>query len=109
MSKKRRTKKEKITASVRHDFSSVLITPRISNDSGERGEQKQSFEIKLSNIAPSQKSQNTSPVTSYSRSHAYVLGDIRKTVNITAVLLALNVAIYFLLKLKFVNIPGIGF
>lgn len=104
MSKKRKTKKQKIAASVRHNYSEVFSLPKVEHTP--EG-------IRIANISagsviehtPEQKYQPASSKHSYT----YVAHDVKNTINITTALIALNVIIYFILKLKVVNIPGIGF
>lgn len=93
MSKKRQTRKQKVQASTRHDFTNVLTFG---------GQQIQIAAIPT----PSHNSPQSTYVT---HDYSYVAKDVRKTVLITSVLLGLNIAIFFLLKLSIITIPGIVF
>ena len=93
MSKKRRTRKEKMAAVTRHDFGSILVAPQVN-------------EIKIETpIAEEVKTQTRIDV----RSYAYVVNDIRNTLTITLILIAANIAIFAFLKLKLINLFGIVF
>ncbi|HVZ67127.1 MAG TPA: hypothetical protein VG917_02595 [Patescibacteria group bacterium] len=91
MSKKRKTKKEKITAATRQNFSQVLSAPSISLD--------------LSLPKSPAPARITPPVQNYS----YVLTDVRKTLFITFVLIILDLVIYFFLKQKIISFFGLVF
>lgn len=99
MSKKRKTRKEKMKAAARHDFSNIL-TLKIPVEI--------KTELKTESVRETEIVERKVPAQS-GRSYTYVSRDIRNTLNITSALIALNVIIYFILKLKFINIPGIGF
>ncbi|HVT01339.1 MAG TPA: hypothetical protein VHE53_03860 [Patescibacteria group bacterium] len=92
MSKKRQTKKQKIAASTRQNFSQVLSAPSISLD------------LKLTPIQREIPIQNT-PTQDYS----YVIADVRKTLLITSLLIILDLVIYFLLKQKIISFFGLTF
>jgi hypothetical protein len=96
MSSKRRTRKQKVTASARHNFSQILTV----------GNQQVRIAV------PSQNAEDQTPNRSthfQTVSHAYVATDVRKTLTITTVLIALDIILYFILKLSIVNFPGINF
>ncbi len=94
MSKKRKTKKQKIQASTRHDYANVLT-----------------FANQQIQLAPVDITSSIKPTASYATvtDYSYVAADVRKTIFITIALLALNIAIYFILKLAIITIPGIVF
>ena len=93
MSKKRRTRKEKMAAATRHDFGSILVAPQVN-------------EIKIETpIAQVLKTQTRIDV----RSYTYVASDIRNTLTITLILIVANIAIFAFLKLKLINLFGIVF
>ena len=94
MSKKRKTKKEKIAAASRQ---TVL---KIQNSSEEFSH--------VSIMVPEYKETETQrPHTSHN--YSYVVKDIRKTLMITLFLIALDIAIFFILKLGIVKIADIAF
>ncbi len=93
MSKKRRTRKEKMAAVARRDFGSILVSPQVN-------------EIKIETpIAQVLKTQTRIDV----RSYTYVASDIRNTLTITLILIVANIAIFAFLKLKLINLFGIVF
>jgi hypothetical protein len=95
MARNRRTKKQKIAASVRQ-------TPLVITTSGGQ------THISVNSVSDS--STVSTPSHNFSTpSHTYVARDIRYTLAVTTLLVLADLAIYFLLKLRFVNIPGIGF
>lgn len=97
MSKKRRTRKEKMVAVTRHNFRNVLVTPQVNEIKNE---------IKIETlIAKEVKTQTHTDI----RSYAYVAGDIRNTLLITLILIAADIAIFAFLKLKLINLFGIMF
>lgn len=98
MGKKRKTKKEKLIASSRHDFSTVLtITPG----------QEIKHQIKIN--AHANLIQDIQPKRPYvSHSYTYVAKDVRNTLFIIAALVTLNLIIFFLLKSKIVSL-GLSF
>jgi hypothetical protein len=91
MSKKRRTKKEKLTAAARHEFLSVNIEP-----------------IKLPTSHPKE---DIAPlrVNKSINSYTYVVKDVRRTLFVTSVIILINVLFFFILKLRFVSFPGVEF
>ena len=93
MSKKRQTKKQKVQASTRHDFTNVLTFG---------GQQIQIAAIPTS-------INNQPPAIPAIHNYSYVTADVKKTIFITSILLGLNIAIFFLLKLAIITIPGIVF
>lgn len=92
MSKKRRTRQEKIEAQSRQDFSQVF---RVS-------------EIKLPQLeVPEEAKINIHNQVSIN--HTHVVKDVKSTLFITSILMVLNVIIFFILKLNIVNILGVRF
>jgi hypothetical protein len=94
MSKKRRTKKEKIRASERHEPLNTVSLPEIKET--------------LSVIEKKEKPQEA-PQSHPSHNYSYVVHDARNTLFITFILIFLNIVLYFILKTKIVMIPGVGF
>jgi hypothetical protein len=93
MTKKRRTKFEKIRANRRQELSEFSITSLAPTEV----------------ITPkSPEIQSTSHV-SEAKSYSYVMLDIKKTMIIISALVTLNAILYLFLKLRFINIPGLGF
>lgn len=98
MSKKRKTKKQKVLAATRQDFSSAITFRNPSEDKQEiRIEIPQSFSA-TENV-PLKKHNN----------YSYVAADMRKTLAITALLVPINIVFYFILKAKIINFSGILF
>ena len=96
MSKNRRTKKQKIEAQSRH-------IPLVVSTSGQA-------HFRVQTAAPERPTHTTTATSNFSvPSHAHVIHDARNTLTITTILIAFDLVIYFLLKLRFINIPGIGF
>jgi hypothetical protein len=95
MSKKRRTRKQKVIASTRQ-------TPLVI--STHSGETQFTIEAPIA-VSEPRKASTALAVPSYS----YVLHDAQKTLVITAVLVVIDLVIFYTLKLKILNIPGIGF
>lgn len=95
MSKKRRTRKEKIAASQKQDFSNVfsVLTP---------SSLKIETSVRSGSVGPQ-------AVSRLQHDYSYVLSDIRKTSSIIFGLAILNIAIFALLKLNIVNLFGIVF
>ena len=96
MSKKRRTKKEKLTASESRIFREV---PQVSLPS-------QTISLVQGHAAVSTMQ---SPSKTPTRSYTYVIKDVRNTLAITSVIIAFNIALFMVLKLKLVNLFGIVF
>ena len=95
---KRRTKKQKVAASTRHNFESVLTI---------RSEGSQTrFTLPTAQTSPTEV--KTAPRVIV-HSYAYVLHDAKNTLIITVLLVALDIAIYSFLKLRLLSIPGVGF
>jgi hypothetical protein len=91
MSKKRRTKKEKMNAAARHDLSGL---------------------IRLETVKEAASGVLEKPAVHTPRSstnYTYVITGVRKTLTITSIIVFINVVFFLLLKLKLVNIFGIGF
>lgn len=98
MANKRRTKQEKIRSAARRSQAPMFTASTTST--------QPTFTI---NTAPISTNIRSDVLRAPVNSHAYVAPEIRKTLFITTTLVALDLALYFLLKLKFVTIPGIGF
>lgn len=92
MTKKRRTRREKIIASSRRDFSGILLDQNL---------------IESATHATIEKTQ--SAIVLNERNYSYVSLDIKKTLIITSLLTALNIIFYLTLKFKYIIIPGVGF
>jgi hypothetical protein len=90
MSKKRKTKKEKIIAAGRHDFLSIVSAPEIPEIIDSHSP-KEDFLRKSSG------------------SYTHVINDVRKTFSIITSIIILNIILFFLLKFKFISLPGIGY
>lgn len=88
MSKKRRTKKEKIIAQVRRE-SQPQFTYSLNTSLPEKQEV-----IQTTLVSP----KNT-------HDYSYVLKDVKKTILITACILAFNTIVYFVLQSHIVSIP----
>src|SRR3989338_337753 len=100
MSKKRKTKKEKMRAGERHDFSTVFTFNPQDNS------QKIKVEIQDEKVqAP------PSPIHSprNSKSYAYVTRDVKIPLLVTTALLAVNVLFFLILKSKIISLSGIIF
>jgi hypothetical protein len=92
MSKKRRTKKEKMAASTRHEFSNVLVLPKMP-------------EI----TEPAKPAEYTAQKHTASTGYAYVIGDIRRTLFIISAIAILNFIFFLSLKFRLINILGLSF
>ena len=93
---KRRTKKEKIRATARHQMPIVIST------------ENNRTEFTISNTkTPVPLINSVKPI--HNLSYVYVVKDAQKTIFITTLLITLELLIFFLLKIRLVNIPGIGF
>jgi hypothetical protein len=99
MANKRRTKKQKLAATTRHNYEGQLTIAT-------GGSSSTHFTI---STQASQPQTESSTRDRFLPSHTYVVSDVRKTLTITTFLILLDLAIYFLLKLRFISIPGIGF
>lgn len=97
MANKRRTRKQKLVATTRHNYEGQLT---ITTSGGQT-------HIRINNSA--EKVENPTKQSTQRTSHTYVLPDVRNTLTITSILIILDIAIYFILKLRFISIPGIGF
>ncbi len=95
MSKKRRTKKEKILATSRHDFSQALSYSPIN------------IQEVISTPKLSENKVTQSKVETYN--YSYVAKDMRSTAMITLILIAIDIVLFFVLKLGIVNLKGITF
>lgn len=92
MSKKRRTKKEKMITQIRRES-----LPQITY----------TFD---SSVIIENKRENASSETKISKGgYSYVLKDVRKTLIVTSLLVVLNLGFYFLLQNKIISVPFIGF
>jgi len=90
MSKKRRTRKEKLTALGRHNFRTIIA--------GEKHE--------ITIVAPKEAVNTANTQT---LSYAHIPQDIRSTVFITTILVGINIIIFTLLRLKLINLFGLVF
>jgi len=97
MSKKRRTRKEKMTASTRHAFQHVLVEPKADGNTFRISQEiKEDAEISKPSATPH-------------RSYSYVVSDIRNSLLIISILIALNITVFTILKLKLISLFGIVF
>lgn len=91
MSKKRRTKKEKLIAQERRE-SQPTFTYSLNT----------SFPEKTETIKP------THSVEKNTHNYSYVLTDVRKTIIVIASILTVNTILYFVMQSNIVSIPFIG-
>lgn len=96
MAKNRRTKQQKTSA--RHNFQSELTI----NIAGTQT----NVTIPSAHVSAANHAETT---VLHAPSYAYVIADVRRTLLITAVLVVLDLVIFYLLKTKIVNIPTVGF
>ncbi|OGH16560.1 MAG: hypothetical protein A3C30_05225 [Candidatus Levybacteria bacterium RIFCSPHIGHO2_02_FULL_40_18] len=92
MSKKRKTRSQKIIAATRRNNLSNIteILPSLSIE------------------YPAQANHAIEPKT-YAKTYAYVLQDARKTFLVISIIAALNIILFLILKLKVINLFGLVF
>lgn len=90
MSKKRRTKKEKMTAATRQNLPGVITLPVIREKSPSGNFESSHSSGTLHN-------------------HSHVIKDIRKTLILTSILILINIVLYIILKFRFINFQGLNF
>lgn len=98
MSKKRKTKKEKIIAATRHVVPQTFTISTAQNTSHITLDTQP---LITNNFTP------TTHVAS--TNYSYVATDIRKTLMITTILIALDILFFFSLKTKLISFNGIVF
>ena len=98
MSKKRKTRKEKMIAATRHDFSTVLTSSP--------SESKQEIRIEM---PQSKYVESVTPRSTVSHNYSYVAVDVRQTLLITSLLVLLDIVFFFILKSRLISFSGILF
>lgn len=102
MSKKRKTKREKIASDLKKQLFKSKIPEQITNEPEKISIKTFSIDMpKTTNLNPEKKVNNA-------KNYSYVLKDIKKTVSITLIIFLLDISLFFLLKNNILSLKVIG-
>lgn len=101
MSKKRRTKQEKIIAQLRKQITQTQSHPQKINLQPKNTEkiEEEKFIFQYKNTAPSSQTQ----IVTKQKDYSYVMKDIKKTLVVVILVIIINTTFYFILEKNILN------